>query len=113
MTMPDLSYAINTVCQYMHQPTMGHYQLVKHILHYVSGTITLGILILAHNAMDLYALCDADWAGCPTTRRLSTWSCTFLGSICLSWSAKKQPTIARSSTEAGYRAMASATAELT
>ena len=37
----------------------------------------------------------------------------FLGSNCVSWSSKKQPTAARSSTEAEYRALASATAELT
>lgn len=97
----------------MHAPTMGHFQAAKQILRYISGTVSYGIRILANSTLDLYAFSDADWAGCPLTRRSTTDFCTFLGANCLSWSAKKQSMVARSSTEAEYRAMASTTAELT
>ena len=97
----------------MHAPTNAHYQMVKRILRYVKGTLSLGVRILRESNLDLYAFSDADWAGCPTTQRSTTGFCTFLGSNCISWSAKKQPTISRSSTEAEYRAMASTAAELT
>jgi hypothetical protein len=113
LTRPDLSYAVNTVCQYMHAPTNEHFQMVKRILRYVKGTRSLGVRILRHSSLDLFAFSDADWAGCPITQRSTTGFCTFLGSNCISWSAKKQPTISRSSTEAEYRAMASTAAELT
>ena len=36
----------------------------------------------------------------------------FLGSNVISWSARKQPTVSRSSTEAEYKSMANATAEM-
>ncbi|KAK2971873.1 hypothetical protein RJ640_000890 [Escallonia rubra] len=55
----------------------------------------------------------ADWAGCPSSRQSTTGFCTFLGSNCISWSAKKQSIVARSSAEAEYREMASTTAKLT
>ncbi|KAK2973116.1 hypothetical protein RJ640_027088 [Escallonia rubra] len=112
-TRPDISYSVNYVCQYMQNPTNHHFQLVKRILRYVHGTLGHGIRLLSQGSLDLYGFSDADWAGCPNTRRSTTGFCTFLGSNCISWSAKKQATVARSSTEAEYRALASTAAEIT
>jgi len=58
-------------------------------------------------------LFDADWVGCPTTRLSTTGYCIYLGGNLISWCAKKQPTVSRSSTKAEYRAMANTVAELT
>ena len=69
--------------------------------------------ILASNTLDLYAFSDVDWAGCHTSRRSTTGFCTFLGGNCISWSAKKQSTVARSSAEAEYYSMASTAEEIT
>jgi hypothetical protein len=113
LTRPDLSYSVNHVSQYMQAPTDAHFTMVRRILRYVKGTVHLGIHIQTSSTLDLYAFSDADWAGCPLTRRSMTGYCTFLGSNIISWSAKKQPTVSRSSSEAEYRAMAQTTAELT
>lgn len=113
LTQPDLASAVNVVCQHMHAPTNAHFMMVKRILRYLKGTISMGLRILKDSSLALYAFSDADWAGCATTRRSTTGYCTFLGSNCVSWSAKKQPTVSRSSAEAEYRALASTTAELT
>ncbi|GJX81465.1 ribonuclease H-like domain-containing protein, partial [Tanacetum coccineum] len=48
----------------------------------------------------LVAYIDADWAGCPTTRRSTSGYCVFLGDNLLSSSAKRQHTLSRSSAEA-------------
>lgn len=53
-----------------------------------------------------------DWAGDPMDRRSTTGLVVFLGSNPVTWSAKKQPTVARSSTEAEYRAMAQTATDL-
>ncbi|GKB66096.1 ribonuclease H-like domain-containing protein [Tanacetum coccineum] len=50
-------------------------------------------------------------AGCPITRRSISRYCVFLGNNLLSWSAKLQPTLSRSSAEAEYRGVANAVAE--
>ncbi|CAN6547863.1 unnamed protein product [Malus baccata var. baccata] len=55
---------------------------------------------------------DADWAGCSIDRRSTRGFCILVGCSIISWSAKKQPTVARSSTEPEYRSLANITAEI-
>ncbi|GKB82875.1 ribonuclease H-like domain-containing protein [Tanacetum coccineum] len=86
-TRPDISYAVQQVCLHMHDPREPHFSALKRIFRYV---------------------CDADWAGCPTTRRSTSGYYIFLGNNLLSWSAKRQPTLSRSSAEAEYRGVANA-----
>lgn len=68
---------------------------------------------MSQSTLDLYALCDADWAGYPSTRRSTSSFYTILGSNYVSWSPKNQIIVARSSVEAEYKAMAATTVELT
>ncbi|GJW71000.1 ribonuclease H-like domain-containing protein [Tanacetum coccineum] len=67
--------------------------------------------LFSSSTTDLVAYSDADWAGCPTTRRSTSGYCVFLGNNLLSWSAKRQPTLSRSNGEAEYHGVANAVAE--
>lgn len=111
ITKPEISHAVNYVCQFMHAPSQSHFAAVKRILRYIKGSLDQG-LYFTPSSLFLTAFCDADWAGDHLDRKSTSGFCVFLGDNLISWSAKKQGTVSRSSTEAEYRALAHTTAEL-
>jgi hypothetical protein len=112
ITRPDLTYAVNYVSQHMQSPTVPHFQALKRILRYVKGTLHYGLSFSPSSSTGLTAYSDADWAGCPDTRRSTSGYAIFLGDNLISWSAKKQPTVSRSSCESEYRALAHTASEV-
>ncbi|KAM0002129.1 putative RNA-directed DNA polymerase [Helianthus debilis subsp. tardiflorus] len=112
ITRPDLSYAVNQLSQFLHCPTVDHFRAVKRLLRYVKGTISFGLSYSRSHPPDIVGYSDADWARCLDTRRSTYGYSIFLGGNLVSWSAKKQPTVSRSSCESEYRAMANTAAEL-
>jgi hypothetical protein len=112
LTRLDLSFAVNKVCQFLHTPTDEHWAAVKRILRYVKGCIKVDLKIAKNSSLLVSAFSDADWAGCLEDRRSTGGYAVFLGANLVSWSAHKQPTVSRSSTEAEYNAAANATAEV-
>ena len=112
LTRPDIAFSVNKVCQFLHSPTTVHWTAVKRILRYLKGTISVGLCINKSDSTLVSAFSDADWAGCPDDRRSTGGFAVFFGSNLISWSAKKQATVSRSSTEAEYKALANATAEI-
>jgi hypothetical protein len=111
LTRPDLSYAVQQVCLYRHAPREPHLALVKRILRYIKGTLDFGLHIGVFGPCSITAYSDADWAGCPDTRRSTSGFCVFLGDNLISWSSKRQTTVSRSSVEAEYQAVAHVVAE--
>ena len=111
ITKPELAYVIQQVCLHMHDPRACHLMLLKCMLRYVRGMVSLGLHLRASATLDLRAYTDADWAGYPDTRHSTFGFCVFLDDALISWSSKWQATISRSSAEAEYRGVANAVAE--
>ncbi|KAI5323584.1 hypothetical protein L3X38_032656 [Prunus dulcis] len=111
LSQPDISFAVNQVCQFMHNPHTSHLQVVKRIFRYMKSTLEQA-LIFKSNDFTLRGFSDVDWAGSVDDRRSTTGSCMFLGPNLLTWTAKKQSTVSRSSTKAEYRALANTAAEI-
>jgi len=51
---------------------------------------------------EVLGYCDADWGGDLEERRSITWFVFMIGGGAISWSSKRQPTIALSTTEVEY-----------
>jgi histone deacetylase 1/2 len=63
LTRPDISFAVNKVCQYLHAPTTIHWAAVKRILRYLKHTMKIGLRICKTSSLLVSAFSDADWAG--------------------------------------------------
>ncbi|XP_071728348.1 uncharacterized mitochondrial protein AtMg00810-like [Rutidosis leptorrhynchoides] len=110
-TRPDISYAVQQIYLFMHDPREQHMHALKRIIRYIHGTTHLGLQLYASFPTNLVASTDADWAGCPTTRRSTSGYCVFLSNNLLSWSSKRQPPPSRSSAKAEYRGVGNVVAE--
>jgi len=77
---PNISHVVNSVIQFLHAPTTNHFQVVKCILRYVKGTFYFNISFQrSTTSTTLTVYFDADWAGCPNTRRSTFGYSIFLG----------------------------------
>ena len=111
LTRPDISYSVQQACLYMHDPRAPHLAHVRCILRYLKGTLDHGLLINSSSPTSFTVYSDADWAGCPDTRRSTSGYCVYLGDNVVSWSSERQDTVSRSSAESEYRVVAHAVAE--
>jgi hypothetical protein len=68
-TRPNICFAVNGVCQFMHAPTDSHWAAVKHILRYLKGTTSYGFHITRGSSFALHGFTDADWAGSIDDRK--------------------------------------------
>ncbi|KAL4560332.1 hypothetical protein LXL04_032482 [Taraxacum kok-saghyz] len=112
-TRPDISFAVNKLSQFMHAPTDTHWQSLKRVLRYLKGTIYHGLYLTKNSSMDLSAFSDSDWGGVTTAGRSTTTYLVYLGPNIISWRSSRQKSVSRSSTEAEYKALANAAAEVT
>ncbi|GJV95022.1 ribonuclease H-like domain-containing protein [Tanacetum coccineum] len=110
-TCPDISYAVQQVCLYFHDPPEPHFSALKQILRYVRGTLAYRLQLFSSSTTSLVAYSDADQVGFPKTRRSTSCYCVFLGNNLLLWSSKRQPTLPRSSAEEEYRGVANVVVE--
>jgi hypothetical protein len=97
----------------MHTLREPHLTALKRILRYLRGSLDYDLLLRPSSTSELVVYTDADWAGCPDTRRSTSSYAVFLGGNLVSWAAKRQPIVSRSSAEAEYRAVANGMAEAT
>ncbi|GJZ74625.1 ribonuclease H-like domain-containing protein [Tanacetum coccineum] len=97
----------------MHALLQSHINVGLRVLQYLKLAPRNGIDFLkSKSEFKVVSYFDFDWAKCPKTRRLVSSYCVFVNGCLVSWKSKKQSTLSRSSTEAEYREMDSATCKV-
>lgn len=112
ITRPDITYAVNKLCQFTSNLKNSHLNAAHKVVSYIKGTIGLGLFYPAASDLQLKAFTDASWSSCPDSCRSTSRFCMFLGDSLISWKSKKQDVVSRSSAESEYRAMALAGCEI-
>lgn len=120
-TRPDISQAVGALAKYSSCPTTEHWQASIGVLRYLSGTADFGLWFsggpesaagaATDGAFTLRAYCDSDYAGDVDTRRSTTGYVFTLYGGAVSWSSRRQQTVAASTTEAEYMSASAAVKE--
>ncbi|XP_023741071.1 secreted RxLR effector protein 161-like [Lactuca sativa] len=108
-TRPDISYAVGIASHFMEQPTTLYFQVVKHILRYVKGTIDYGLNCgNGREVEDLVGFSDSDHDGDKVGGNSTSGMIFYLGRNAVTWQSQKQRTVALSTCEVELMAATSA-----
>ena len=107
---PDITFAVSLLSRYNNNPGPCHWKGAKRILRYLRGTVDYCLVLKPQN-LNLIGFCDADW-GSQEDRKSTTGIVFSIGGGLIAWRCKKQQTVALSSMEAEYQAIALAVQEL-
>ncbi|WVZ58379.1 LOW QUALITY PROTEIN: hypothetical protein U9M48_008658 [Paspalum notatum var. saurae] len=106
-TRTDIQFAVCLCARYQASPRTSYRQAVKRIFRYLKFTPELGLWYSSGSSLSLRGFSDADHAGCRIDRKSTSGTCQLLGTSLVSWSSRKQASVALSTTEAEYVATAS------
>ncbi|WVZ64512.1 hypothetical protein U9M48_014014 [Paspalum notatum var. saurae] len=104
--------AIRPDIQFAASPRTSHRQAVKRIFKYLKFNTELGLWYSSGSFLSLRGFSDADHASCRIDRKSTSGTCQLLGTSLVSWSSRKQASVALSTTEAEYVAAASCCSQL-
>ena len=112
-TRPDLCYIVTKLSQHMSQPTKAHLNMAKQALRYIKGTLNEGLIFRrSENPLRISGYCDADWGASEDRRSITGYGFQLSSNgPLISWKSRKQQSVALSTCEAEYMALAAATQE--
>jgi hypothetical protein len=97
---PDIMLRVCMSARFQYDPKECHLLAVKRILRYFVQTPCFGIWYPKWSTIDLIGYSDSDYVGCKVDKKSTSRTCQFLGRSLVSWSSKKQTSIALSTAEA-------------
>jgi hypothetical protein len=109
---PDIMLSVCMCARFQANPKQCHLMAVKRIFRYLVHTPNLSLWYPKGSTFNLLGYSDSDYAGCKVGRKSTSGTCQFLGRSLVSWSSKKQNSVAISTTEAEYVAAGACCAQL-
>jgi hypothetical protein len=104
-TRPDLSFSLSLLARFQANPGIDHWNALMHVIGYIKNTLDYGLTYSRDGNLSPHAFVDADYGGCRDTRRLTSGYVFLMAGAPVTWSSKRQTTIALSTVEAEYIAM--------
>jgi hypothetical protein len=99
---PDIMLSVGMCARFQANPMECLLIVVKRILRYLVHTPNLGLWYPNGSTFDLLRYFDSDYASCKVDRKSMMGTCQFHGRFLVSWSSKKQNSVALSTAEAEY-----------
>ncbi len=113
ITRPNIAFTVLAVSCHCQSPSNPHCKAAKTILAYLARTPDHGICFSANESTNhLVGYSDADYAGCPDTRRLTTVLVFLLNGGPIARKSHPQKPVAQSTAEAEYYAAGYACREI-
>ena len=109
-TRPNIAYVTNALAQYAANPTNEHWEALKRLWRYLKGTKTMGCYYSGKD--ELLGWTDSSWNELLHDGRSTSGYVFLLAGGPVSWSSKKQDTVATSITVAEYYTQYHAATEL-
>jgi hypothetical protein len=109
---PDVMFSVCKCARYQALPRESHLKATKWILRYLKGTHDIGLWYPKGSNFELIGYSDSDYGGCKIDRMSTSGICQLLGRSLVSWSSKKQNSVALSTAEAEYISAGSCCAQL-
>ena len=104
-TRPDLAFSVSLLARFQSNPGIDHWNALMHVVGYIKNTMDHGLTYSRDFDISPVAYVDADYGGCRDTRRSTSGYVFLMAGGAVSWSSKRQATVALSTVEAEYVAM--------
>jgi hypothetical protein len=108
----DVVFSVCMCARFQASPRESHLKATKRILRYLKHTQNVRLWYPKREKFELIEYSDSDYAGCKVERRSTSGTCQLLGTSLVSWSSKKQNSVALSTAEAEYIAVGSCCAQI-
>jgi len=112
---PDFSISISILSRYQKCASYELWQALKRVLRYIQGTLNYSLIFKCRDSFNeancIVGFCDSDWAGDGVDRKSTSGYVFKLFGCTISWTSRKQSTVALSSTESEYIALSFAVSE--